>query len=194
MLRFATLVFLCAGVLALSPGVSRAAGDTGGLKKMLKAARITDTIVIPQEWGGIWSSVDSTYDCSGTFDFVESYEDTLCPGEVVVDEQQLPVTFNCTGSATATTVDVECTGTDDSDPDCVITFSYSIHGTRSGDTYFVVATTQISAAGPGLGCEFFPSSCTQLNSRGTRIGPTPVEYCQTPVAPTSWGRLKVQYR
>jgi hypothetical protein len=28
----------------------------------------------------------------------------------------------------------------------------------------------------------------------TRIGPAPTEYCASPVLPTTWGQLKVQYR
>lgn len=191
--RTATLVVLvCASVLL--PAAARAESPTGGLKHLLGVARVADTIVIPQEWGGIWASDDSTYDCLGALESVSASTDTLCPGEPVGNTGQVDLTWSCTGTVDANSVNVTCTGSIELVPNCLAIYTYSLAGTRSGDTYFVAGTTSVTYSGSATGCDLIPPSCTQVNSHGTRTGPAPVEYCQTPALPTTWGRLKVRYR
>jgi hypothetical protein len=189
-----TIPMLMFCVLTLLPGSASAAKPASGIKQLFGIAAASDVIVIPQEWGGIWTSVDSTYDCTGAFQFVDGSADTLCPGAVVVDPGLFPITYDCTGNADATTVNVECSGSAELMPDCMATYTYSMHGTRSGDSYFMVSSISTSYSGTAKGCDLVPSSCTQFNSHGTRTGPAPIEYCQTPALPSSWGELKVRYR
>lgn len=176
------------------PGAASAEPTTAGLKRQLVITRAAATIVVPAEWGGIWTVTDSTYDCSGVLQSVASSTDTLCPGEPAFDPQQSPVQIDCTGSADATTIDVICTGTSEVFPDCEASFTSSLQGTRSGETYFVVSTTRIEYSGTAPECDFLPDFCMQVNSHATRTAPAPVAYCQTPARPTSWGTLKVRYR
>lgn len=192
MKRIATLLtVLCAAAL-LPPAASAAPGNAG-LSRLFGIARVTDTIVIPPEWGGIWDVVDTTYDCSGNFNDTSTEPDTLCPGVRVVDSGEMGVDWSCTGSADANSVNVTCTGTMEAFPDCDATYTYVLSGTRSGDTYFVVLTMSVTYAGSAKGCDLIPTWCTQTNSHGTRTAPTPAEYCQTPTRSRSWGELKVRY-
>ena len=176
------------------PGIASGEPMNAGLKRHLATTRASATIVVPVEWGGIWSVTDSTYDCAGVLQSVESTSDTLCPGEQTVDPQQFPGTFDCTGSADATNIDVTCSGTSELFPDCSSTFSSSLRGTRTGENYFVVSTVEVTYSGTAEGCDLVPGYCLQVNSHATRTAPTPTEYCQTPVRPTTWGNLKVRYR
>ena len=192
MIRIATPMFLlCA--LALLPGSASPARLQPGMKQLFGIAA-ANAVVIPQEWGGIWTYADSTYDCVGELLYEDAGSDTLCPGAVVVEPAVFPVVFDCTGGADATTVNVVCTGSAEVFANCLATYSLSMHGTRTGDTYFVVSTTRLDYSGTAIGCDLIPDECTQTNTHGTRTGPTPIEYCQTPALPRSWGDLKVRYR
>lgn len=186
------LVLLLSAVMF--PAAASAQSTTTGLKHQLVITRAGVTIVVPPEWGGIWTVTDSTYDCEGALQNVEASEDTLCPGEPAFDPQQSPYPIDCTGSADATNIDVTCTGSAELFPDCQANFTSTLRGTRTGESYFVVSTTEITYSGSGTGCEFVPPFCMQINSHATRTGPAPVAYCQTPARPTSWGTLKVRYR
>lgn len=193
MIRFATLVVLLFAS-ALLPGGASAEPPRAGLKQALGLISATGAVVVPQEWGGIWTAVDSTYDCTGAFDFVSGSTDTICPGTPIIDTGGIPMQFNCTGSADANTVDVTCTGSYEIVPDCVASFVQTMHGTRDGDTFFMVSNTEVTYSGGAFGCDLTPATCMQINSHGTRTAPTPIEYCQTPAVPTTWGKLKLRYR
>ena len=177
------------------PGAASAQSTSTGLKHQLVITRAGATIVVPPEWGGIWTVTDSIYDCAGVLQSVEASQDTLCPGEPAQqDPQQFPGTIDCTGSADATSIDVSCTGSSELFPDCMMNFTSNLRGTRTGETYFVVSTTELATSGTAEGCDLFPGFCTQINSHATRTAPAPVAYCQTPTRPTTWGNLKVRYR
>lgn len=191
--RIATPLFLIA-CLALLPGSAAAGKAPAGIKQILGITAAASDVVIPQEWGGIWTSVDSTYGCLGDLQFVDGAVDTLCPGAVILDPGVFPVTYNCTGSADAGTVSVTCSGSAEVFPGCTATYSYSMQGTRTGDSYFIVTNILTTYAGSAEGCNLIPDECIQINSRGTRTGPAPAEYCETPALPASWGQLKVRYR
>ena len=193
MFRKASLTVLLLA-LTLIPGIASGEPTTAGLKRHLASTRASATIVVPPEWGGIWAVEDSTYDCAGVLQSVETSADTLCPGEQTIDPQQFPGTFDCTGSADATSIDVTCSGTSELFPDCAATFTSALRGTRTGENYFVVSTVEITYSGTAEGCDLVPGYCLQVNSHATRTAPAPVAYCQTPARPTSWGTLKVRYR
>lgn len=193
MFRNAMLTVL---LLACTMVPATASGEPSsvGLKRLLGAARGGGAVVIPTEWGGIWAVVDSTYDCAGVLQSVESNADTLCPGQPAMDTQAFPGQVDCTGSADGTSINVTCTGTAELFPDCNQNFYSNLHGTRTGESYFVVSTTQITYTGTAAGCDLVPGFCSQVNSHATRTGPAPPEYCQTPARATTWGTLKVRYR
>jgi len=181
-------------VLTLLPGSATAGRPAAGIRQLFGIAAGTGAIIVPQEWGGIWTSVDSTYDCTGGFQFVDGSADTLCPGAVIVDPVVFPISYTCTGSADATTVTVNCSGSTEIAPDCMATYTLTLQGTRTGDTSFMVSTMSTTYSGTGEFCDFIPDECVQTNSHGTRTGPAPSEYCQTPALPKSWGEVKVRYR
>lgn len=160
-------------------------------EQILRAARTA--IVLPVEWDGIWTTADSVYDCSGVFQNTDAGADTLCGGrDYLTGEPGFP--FECTGTVDATTIHVTCSGSVEAFPNCLATYTIETHGTRSGDSYFLVTTFSIAYTGTGEGCEFMPSSCDQTNSHGTRTGPAPPLYCSTPAQTRSWGELKIRYR
>jgi hypothetical protein len=151
--------------------------------------------VIPPEWDGIWAYSDSSYDCTGIFTDSYAEDDTLCAGAVVYEpEDQVPDNFSCSGFANATNVEVTCSGSEEVVADCTATFSFTLHATRTGNTFYAVSTISTSYDGTGLGCDFFPDFCDQTNTTATRTGPAPPAYCSTPALPASWGALKIRYR
>jgi hypothetical protein len=153
-----------------------------------------DPYKIPPEWDGIWVSTDSTYDCNGGFQQVDSSTDTLCAGAVFFDPNVITGEVECTGSFTATTLNITCTGVDTIITDCVGTFTYNIRGTRTGDDAFLVVTIETSFDGSAPECGFIPDDCSQLNSQAQRTGPAPAAYCATPSRPSTWGEVKIRYR
>jgi hypothetical protein len=151
-------------------------------------------VTIPPEWAGIWQITDTTYTCAGAFQSTSSFLDTLCAGTTFDYDTTGTFQFTCTGTATSTTYDQTCDGSDEIFPDCVMTFHLKAHGTRTADSYFSVFTMESSASGTGEFCDQVPSNCTQYNTHGTRIGPAPAAYCATPVKNETWGKIKAQYR
>jgi hypothetical protein len=151
--------------------------------------------VIPEEWGGVWSSVDSTRECSGGLVSVETYLDTLCAGWPIFEEDlEFPITIECSGTATGTMVDVTCTGTGEFEG-CTAIASFEINAIRNGESYTATNTTRIEFEGPGPECSFIPDFCRRTSSTGTRIAPEPAAYCNAaPVEPTTWGALRAIYR
>ncbi|MGH3055515.1 MAG: hypothetical protein ACRDL7_11120, partial [Gaiellaceae bacterium] len=101
---------------------------------------------------------------------------------------------DCTGSATATTLDQTCTGSSEVFPNCTANFTIVTHATRTGTTYHRVSTVDLSYAGTAVGCDLVPPSCTQYDSWGTYFSPSPAGYCATEVRRFSWGALKTIYR
>jgi hypothetical protein len=192
MKRLAVLMLLVSAS-TMVPGIAAAERTSPiGLREFMGI--INGTIVIPPEWDGIWMIEDSTYDCTGAFMDTSAPEpDTLCAGAAIVPDD-VPFSFTCSGSATATTVDVTCVGSEEIVPDCTLTFTYSLRGTRSGDTFFVVTTISQSYDGTAEGCDLIPDSCEQINNHAIRTGPAPPAYCATPALPSTWGELKVRYR
>jgi len=179
-------------VLALvSMGTTSAAAYPAALdvERLAKTALIS--VTVPPEWDGTWTVADSVYHCDGTFIVISAATDTLCGGkEFSLVNSPLPLT--CTGTADATTLDATCSGSGPSGTDCTVTEAVAIHGTRTGDSYFVVSTFNISYSGAGCGGAL--PQCIQVNSHGTRTSSAPVDFCATPTRPSTWGRIKVIYR
>jgi hypothetical protein len=151
---------------------------------------VSGSITVPPEWAGVWQYTDTTYDCNGAFKSTSSGFDTLCAGATFDTSS----TVSCTGSATSTTYSQHCTASGEVAPDCNYNFDIVSHGTRTNDTFFGVSVFNVTYSGTGEVCAFLTNSCTQTNTHETRIGPAPTEYCSTPAAPTTWGKLKASYR
>lgn len=152
------------------------------------------TVTIPPEWDGIWSTVDSTYDCAGPLQGVAAGEDTLCSGQIVFGDPGGGLELTCTGFANATVIDASCSGTMELFPDCQVTYSVELDAVRTGDDFVATIVTRWTYDGTGEGCDFLPDECTRVVSRGHRTAPAPLEYCQTPARGETWGRLKLRYR
>ena len=163
------------------------------MQQIVRQARAA--IVVPTEWDGVWTSVDTTYSCAGAFQNTSTSTDTICGGkDYSPADSGSPVTFDCTGTATATTYDMTCTGSTEIFPDCTSDYTITVHGTLSGGTYFMVTTLQVNYSGTATGCDLVPPTCNQYNSHGTRIGPAPTAFCATPTKQATWGRVKSIYR
>ena len=184
MRRIVALLMLLGSALTFGNAV--ADPITPNVPRIAKLAMAS--IVYPPEWEGIWTTVDSFYYCNSTFISASSASDTVCSGT----DYESP-NFTCSGTIDATTLDFTCTGTDSPFPGCVANFTVVNHGTRSGDSYFIVSMAHIEYPGPG--CLGYPTQCLQQNSHGTRIGPAPAEFCATtPTKRSTWGRIKAIYR
>ena len=190
-----TRALILAIVISLAPPFILAAPADAGIRALGSgSARMQAGIVIPPEWAGIWTSVDSTYDCQGVLQSTGVSTDTLCAGKELALDDAGSFTMDCTGSTTATTVDMTCVHTEEIVTDCNLTLTITLQGTRSGDSYVVTNTVLFDYAGTAPECGFIPDDCTRYVIHATRIEPEPAAYCATPVAPTTWGRMKSQYR
>jgi hypothetical protein len=144
---------------------------------------------IPAAWSGIWAFEDSTHLCSDPMViFTSTGFDTLCTGGSI-EEGQGGIPLDCTGTVDDNSVDVTCTGTDDSDPLCIIHYSFHLVANRNGDSFFAESTIDVTYEPSG--CDF--DQCIVTETTATRTGPEPPG-CLTPVEPSTWGTIKAQYR
>jgi hypothetical protein len=191
MRRLTLTLVLFASVFLIGP--AHAGSNPPSVDQLVRVARAE--VVVPVEWDGTWATVDSNYICPTTLQSTSAGTDTICGGkDYSPNTQGSPITFTCSGTATATTIDITCTGSLVVFTDCTANYTIVIHGTRSGDTFHIVTTSNTTYSGTGAGCNLLPPSCSQFDSWGTRTGPAPAAYCSTPVRPSSWGQLKVLYR
>jgi hypothetical protein len=95
--------------------------------------------------------------------------------------------LDCTGTIDDTSIDVDCSTMETEGP-CTITFSYSVQGTRTGDSLSGTETFSITY----VGCGPIADMCTESDITGTRTGPEPAS-CNTPVVPATWGQIKATY-
>ncbi|MGH3054199.1 MAG: hypothetical protein ACRDL7_04380, partial [Gaiellaceae bacterium] len=71
-----TLVLMASMVLA---GIAHAAPTSPTSRQLASIVRAT--FVVPVEWDGVWTTLDSTYDCSGVFLNTSTSSDTICGGQ-----------------------------------------------------------------------------------------------------------------
>jgi hypothetical protein len=84
--------------------------------------------------------------------------DTLCSGQIIYDDTK----FSCTGSVSDTHIDIECSVTFPFDEGCSATFTFTLEGTRTGDTANVTSTFSQEFS-PTM-CAFLPDSCTRTET------------------------------
>jgi hypothetical protein len=195
-MRRPLLVLLVLAALAGTAICAGAAPRALRYADILRAAN--GGIVIPPEWDGVWASEDSVYDCQGNLDFVETYLDTLCSGQVYGFDGDDPTgglfPIDCSGTATATTAQLTCTASGEVVEDCTISFTSTLDAVRTASTFVAVSVTDISYSGTGFGCDFIPAECTRVVTHATRLGPAPTAYCATPSRSSSWGEVRIRYR
>jgi len=194
MKRLAAVVLMASAALVMLADAAAARLPRSPFELLHLARVAADPIIIPPDWDGIWTNTDSTYDCNGVLQSTSTTTDTLCGGAVFVDPGALPVEFQCSGTVTGTTIDFTCTGSDTIISDCIMHFTYTTHGTRTGDDSFAVLTITSTVEGTGFECGFIPVQCLQINTHAHRTGPAPAAYCSTPARPATWGQVKIRYR
>ncbi|HEV8479652.1 MAG TPA: hypothetical protein VGR66_02565 [Candidatus Eisenbacteria bacterium] len=177
--RLATVVFLSLLVFA---GSARATGNP----------RPSAGVTVPAEWAGIWTSVDSVYDCAtGSLLKVVELTDTLCAGEDVPDDPNAPSYFvfnTCTGSADATHIQEQCTANGGLCGEaCTVADTLDVDATRQSDFAFWSWTTRAVSTCHVSICDF----CMLTHRRSLRIAPGPCGVVPTQVE--SWGKLKAHY-
>jgi hypothetical protein len=149
-------------------------------------------VEIPEEWVGVWELEIAVYECeTNTLLFSTTDLDTICPGSVFEDPDPEEMPLECTGSADADSYTTHCEGSLEVMPGCTMNFVYDVTGTRDGDTYTSVATTDITYSGD---CPDVPDTCQRTEVTGTRIGGAPNPCDGTPVEGRSWGTVKSLYR
>jgi hypothetical protein len=177
-------------IMMFATGIAAADSGTHSIELLAKIARAQASV--PVEWDGIWTTQDTVYTCPSTFQSTSVGSDTLCGGSEYNVTGPGGIVFTCTGTADATTIDVTCTGSGELFPGCNGDFTVTTKGTRTNDTYFIVST--VNVAYTGALCIGLPS-CDQINTHGTRTGPTMTGDCAvTPTKQSTWGQLKVIYR
>ena len=147
---------------------------------------------VPDGWLGIWEIEITMYDC-GTNDvlFQRAELDTLCPGDLFEDPEDVEFGLTCTSSADDVSFTGHCEGEAEAFPGCTATYVYDTQGTRTGETYTATTTTTIAYVGECMG---FPESCTRTEVTGTRIAGAPSPCGSTPNLEQSWGAVKSSYR
>jgi len=158
------------------------ANDTRAILETLRAI-----VPVPPEWEGIWATEDSSYDCyEHTVYTVASWQDTICAGEELIPTPEAPYPEVCRGTATATTLHLECAWSV-GDWLCTDSFTLTLDATRDGDSFYYVCVTEAESAGAAC----FGGGCTVEHVHGTRILPA---HCATPTLPVKWGDVKAMYR
>jgi hypothetical protein len=191
MRRLTLLLLLFACALLTAP--AHAGSDPQSPEQLWRSARTA--VIVPVEWDGVWNSVDTVYTCAGVPQSTNASSDTVCGGkDYSPNSPTSPIVFVCTGTADATSFNMTCTASQDIFPNCTADYTIVTHGTRTGDTSYIVSTVNVTYSGTGPGCSLLTPSCSQSNSVGTRIGPAPSAFCTTPVRTSTWGRVKYIYR
>jgi hypothetical protein len=176
--------------MMFATGIAAANPAPRGLESVAKIVRAQTNV--PPEWDGIWATQDTVYVCPATFQSTSVGQDTLCGGSEYSASGPGGIALNCTGTADATTIDATCTGSGELFAGCSADLTVVTKGTRTNDTYFIVSTVQANYT--GLLCIGLPT-CLQINTHGTRTGPTVAGDCAvTPTKQSTWGQLKVIYR
>jgi hypothetical protein len=184
-----TLVLLVPACLIGTAHADVPAPRVDVLTRLARAA-----VVVPVEWDGTWTTVDSVYTCPAVLQSTGTSTDTICGGKnYAPDTQGLPITYTCSGTATATTLDLTCTASEGVAL-CTANYTTVLHGTRTGDSYHIVVTLNLTYSGTAPECNLLPPTCIQVDSWGTRTGPAPSDFCATSTRKSTWGRLKTVYR
>jgi len=190
MRRLMRMLVLCATFLAIA--ATHASAGSMSLQDLVRQARAA--VIAPVEWDGVWTTVDSTYTCLGVLQNTSAGADTICGGKDYSPYSGTTFQINCTGNATATTIDMTCSGSGPVFTDCDANYDAVMHGDRNGDTYHIVTTVNVTYSGSDPACGLLPPSCSQVDIWGTRTGPAPPAYCLTPTQRSTWGNLKTHYR
>lgn len=192
MIRSRLLGLSVLAILAILVVPSAAHSNEVRPRSVVQVMRAAGTYTIPAAWAGVWTSADSTYDCT-TRAFIETdfTTDTLCTGQTFQPDTSTGITYDCSGPGiTDTQVDVTCVASF-TVLTCTVTYTQTTHATRVGDTATAITTVQTTYTPPM--CLFQPDSCHEIHSVLTRVEPAQPA-CATPARQATWGSLKVKYR
>jgi hypothetical protein len=188
-----TVIALLGFTFVFAFGSAHAGPSTRGFGAGLRV--VGGSLIIPAEWDGIWTTADSTYDCTAGFTAYSVDEDTICGGQTYSEAPpDTSVELTCTGTANATTMHATCNGSSMFFPDCQANYEIVVDVVRTGETYRSVTTINITFSGTGVGCSFIPTRCTRIVTYGTRTASAPPSFCTTSVKRSTWGELKAHYR
>ena len=160
---------------------------------LILASANAEDIIVPVSWEGVWETTTTEMNCQ-TLEVlsVTTTLDTLCAGDVLnpADPDGEFPSFECTGTVTDDTINMECSGSMEVLPDCTFTISFISEGSITGDTSTGVSVNRFTYTGAGC---FFEDMCTRLETTSVRTGAA--SGCgTTPVTSASWGGLKSVYR
>ena len=179
------------GLLLLASFLVPAVGRAGTIHSipLSKALRALGSPVVPGNWAGIWSTADTTRDCTTlAITHVSANLDTMCSGTAFGPD----TTYSCSGSVSANSYDITCTLSFEVITGCTVTLTDHLQGTRVGNT--VRSTGTINTVYTPTGCGFVPDGCSITSGTMTMIGPEPADCAMTPVHRSTWGSLKLLYR
>jgi len=185
-MRLVSTLFTAAMCVSLGAGVASASGGPH-FRQILSTLTADPTFTAA--WGGVWTIDTVERDCT-TNAITDSYseQDTICAGsQIAPGDSGFPLV--CDGTISDTSLSETCSGSIEAIPGCTATFTYTVSGTRSGDSLTGTATISIDYVGS---CGPITGQCTKEEITGTRTGPEPGS-CTTPVVPTTWGLLKNRY-
>jgi len=188
------LIGLTALVVVLATPLPAAAGELPQLSLSGILGALDDP-VLPDEWGGIWDiDIDLRLCGSPTILFSDSETDTLCPGASVdagdSDPDDPTIIMECTGTATATRLEMTCTFSQVVEGGaCTINSVITYEADLNGDSYTAVVRSESTVSGTCIDQGDF---CGESTITGTRVGPAPAS-CATPVELSTWGTLKSRY-
>jgi hypothetical protein len=186
--RLCCALLLSLVLMLVHPSQSSAASKP--IRSLKQSLHQLGDVTVPAAWAGIWTVSDTMKLCGvpGPIIPVQTHSDTMCAGDVITGDET--VTYTCSGTATATTVDMTCTGSSDDGNGCVGDYTETLHGTRNGDDALLTYT--INVVYTPSGCQ--DDGCIELVIAMHRTAGPPAECSITPTLKTTWGKLKKRYR
>ena len=141
-------------------------------------------VVVSDDWAGIWNLTLTMRDCATNAVIETVMEvDTLCAEEFTADDEDFG-DLDCTGTWTATSADVSCTGSFTLDG-ITCTYSATLTGSLSGDGSSYNASIRVDITYTGEGAP--PDFCTVQEVSATRISDAQPG-CNGSGAPPVWLR------
>ncbi len=145
----------------------------------------SQTVEFPSSWEGIWDFDITEKDCN-TSAILDSYteRDTICAGSTINEQGEI-----CTGYINETGIDVVCGQSAEPFPDCGLTITVTIQGSKSGNSIFGSSETTFEYT-PNCG---LPDTCQHQDLQGTFVSTNPGLCPSVAIGDKSWGAWKARY-
>jgi hypothetical protein len=163
--------------------------STASLLALMAASAFAQDGTVPAAWEGVWDTHIEVRICGMTnVVFEESFDDTLCEGDVLYADEGS--NGNCSGTITDTSADWTCVFSEEPEAGCTMTLTIHLSGTRSGDSFTAVETYETVYTGS---CSpEFQDSCLEFTTTATRTGETP-QCDQVGQSVSSWSSVKSKF-